>query len=753
MRKQILYLALCATLSLIDFLPAHAQEKLAIPRAIVAPQLSDYINRVPESAGLLMNDFRQRAPQDGRAASRETSAYLSYDDHYFYAIFVAKDDPALIRARIAKREDIEGDDLLMLELDTFHDKRRSFSFLVNPYGVQLDSLRTEGHDIDNSFDTQWDSEARITKDGFVAKFAIPFKSLRFKASDVQTWGVAVGRVIARLNEETYAPHISKQVAGFVPQLASMHIPEKISAGKNAQVTPFLLLAKSRYLDFSSQSQAGESGSEGGLWKSERQAQPGLDAKWVIGDASAIDLTIKPDFSEVEADEPQIVIDKRYEVLFPEKRPFFLENAGFFATPTPLFFSRRIQQPQAGLRLTGRADDWAYGAMLMRDRRFVQDEQEETRSEQKPREENGTIAVVRVQRDINEDLSVGSLLSDSRDGARQDRLFEIDARYNIDENWAIQTQLAHSELSQLGRRDKAQLAYIDARHQGSSLDLWLKYLDVGKNFADRLSFLPRTEVKQLTQDTRYLWHLEDEQSIQRLGVQVKSEVAYDRANQLQDWALDTGVFLEARGNSWLELNYRQGYERFGTSDYRKQGWKIDVGTSWYKWLTVTAEIGAMGSLNYAALNDAPQALGRGRSANIGVIIKPHPQWRLEQRMLWNDLKQPTDVQFSDQPKTIYRNLMWRSKFSYQHDRFLGVRLIADYHLLDTHTQFSSLNAGKQLNADLQLNYTLGPGTSLIAGVGNRQENLQQEGRDWRRVQNLSVQTATRVFVKLNYLYQL
>ncbi|TXI90506.1 MAG: hypothetical protein E6Q34_08815, partial [Burkholderiaceae bacterium] len=170
-----------------------------IPRAKQAPKLLDYVKAEPQEHGLKITDFRQRSPGDGTPATRATTAYLSFDDTHFYAVFVAKDDPNLVRARIAKREDTDGDDIVILELDTFRDKRHSFSFFVNPYGVQLDSKRTEGFDPDINFDTQWESEGQLTDDGYVVRIAIPFKSLRYKSADVQTWGVGVGRVIARLS--------------------------------------------------------------------------------------------------------------------------------------------------------------------------------------------------------------------------------------------------------------------------------------------------------------------------------------------------------------------------------------------------------------------------------------------------------------------------------------------------------------------------------------------------------------------------
>src|SRR5205823_14598133 len=103
------------------------------------------------------------------------------------------------------------------------------------------------------------------------------------------------------------------------------------------------------------------------FRSETDARVGLDAKMVLKDALTLDITVNPDFSQVESDEPQVTINQRFEVFFPEKRPFFLENAGFFQTPENLFFSRRIADPQFGLRLTGKAGHWAVGMLAIDDR--------------------------------------------------------------------------------------------------------------------------------------------------------------------------------------------------------------------------------------------------------------------------------------------------------------------------------------------------------------------------------------------------
>jgi len=564
---------------------------------------------------------------------------------------------------------------------------------------------------------------------------------------VQSWGVAVGRIISRLNEESFWPPISRKIAGIVPQFASMQIPEKLSAGRNAQINPFVFLGNSRWIntdDFKHPQ-----------WQQDNKAQVGLDAKWVLGDSTAIDLTLKPDFSEVDSDEPQIVVGKRYEVLFPEKRPFFLENASFFQTPNPLFFSRRISQPKAGLRVTGRVDHWAYGGLLIDDQAAGED--------QESKKANAHIAMARVQNDLTHDVSVGVLATDRRvssehaELAERDSVLSLDGRYQFDENWIFQSQLARSQRqTKLNERDQKQsghLNYLEAKHQGKHLELLAKYLDVSADFATSLAFLPRTDVKQIQQEGKYVWHLEGYEHLQRVGAVFNTEAARNQDGQLQDWLMSAGGFLDFSRNSWFEVFAKRGFETYAGRDYRKQGWMIDAGTSWWDWLSVMTQVGVMDSINYTPTNGVSALMGQGRSVDLTVTLKPHAQWRIEEKVLWNDLRNSADATSRD--GLVYRNLMLRSKLSYQHNRFLGLRLIVDYHLLDSNPRLSTLTSGKQLNTDFQINYLLSPGTSVIAGYGNRQENLALIGNPLQvqRTEDVNLRTGRRAFIKLNYLYQL
>src|SRR5262249_8465988 len=279
-----------------------------------------------------ITDFRQREPGDGVPASKETSAYLSYDHKNLYVVVVCREEPGKIRAQMAKREDIGSDDQVAIYLDTFRDQRHAYVFAANPLGVQSDLILTEGQSADQSFDALWRSKGRLTPTGFVVWMAIPFKSLRFPQAPKQTWGIALGRFLPRNQEGSFWPYITNRIEGFAPQMATLEGMTEISSQHSVQLIPYAVFSRTAY----------PAPAQATLHAQDLRG--GRDAKLVVAGAFTFYGTWHPDFSQVEADDPQVTVNERFEVYFPEKRPFFTENAGFFDTPVKLFFSRRIVDP-------------------------------------------------------------------------------------------------------------------------------------------------------------------------------------------------------------------------------------------------------------------------------------------------------------------------------------------------------------------------------------------------------------------------
>src|SRR5688500_8341110 len=395
---------------------------IAIERVDAPPRIEDYLGGEEPPApvkgrGTRVTGFLQREPNDLTPSTEDTVAYLSYDDDSIYAVFVCRaKDTSRIRARMARRESVFQDYHVALFLDTFNDKQRAYMFFATPLGIQGDGITTDGQNDDMSFDTVWQSRGVRTGFGYVVSIAIPFKSLRFPAgTGPQTWGIAVARSVPAADEIAFWPGITRRISGFASQMAQATGIEGVSPGRNIQLIPYGSFAAARFLN-----------RDTARIEKDREPRAGMDAKVVLRDAVTVDFTVNPDFSQVESDNPQVTANQRFEVFFPERRPFFIENAGYFQTPFTLFFSRRLRDPQFGTRASGKIGDWALGAIVADDRAPGQ-----ALDPLDPSFGDRTYNVVgRARREFANQSSVGALVTSRDFGASSNRVASIDTRVRI-----------------------------------------------------------------------------------------------------------------------------------------------------------------------------------------------------------------------------------------------------------------------------------------------------------------------------------
>src|SRR5258708_22439788 len=216
-----------------------------------------------------------------------------------------------------RRELIDDDDQIGFFLDTFHDKRHAYYFYVNAYGIQQDGLFSELQGPDQSFDTVWNSDAKLTGNGYMVLVRVPFKSLRFSSEPAQTWGIMLARVIPRNGERAFYPTNSSKIQGWLVNEGEIDGLHDISPGRNMQFMPYASLGAFRELDQRDPTTNRFTGKH-------LAPKEGLDSKIVIKDSLVLDTTINPDFGQIESDDPQVTVNQRFEVFFPEKRPFFQE---------------------------------------------------------------------------------------------------------------------------------------------------------------------------------------------------------------------------------------------------------------------------------------------------------------------------------------------------------------------------------------------------------------------------------------------
>ncbi len=336
------------------------------------------------------SDFIQLEPTRGFPATDDTEFRIAYDVHNIYVAFRCYDtEPDKIVNRMTRRGDIYASDVISFFIDPHHDHRTGYKFATTPGGVQSDNYRYEDTQRDANWKGIWWVESHIDGSGWSAEFKIPFSNFRFTNKPTQVWGFDVERVNRRKSEVTVWKQLTQ--AGVVTRMSDLgHILgiHGIETGKNFEITPYLLGGTT---DSANTDVAGQLGT-------------GLDVQYSLTSALKANVTINPDFAQVEADQLEINLT-RFPTRFPEKRPFFVEGNSFFQTSYDLMFSRRIGSRANilwGGKLTGKVEDYSIGILGSQTGGFGFSD---TDSSQK---EAAWFSALRVKRDILKRSNVGIL---------------------------------------------------------------------------------------------------------------------------------------------------------------------------------------------------------------------------------------------------------------------------------------------------------------------------------------------------------
>lgn len=732
--------AAALTTALPEGAPVRASS-IVVPRAPRPPVLDEYVAGEPADAGLKISEFVQYAPSDGQPASLPTTAYLSYDERNLYVVFVCKGDPAQVRTHLGKREDIFGDDGVELFLDTFYDRQRAYVFAVNPFGVQLDGVYAEGQGYEFDFDTLWYSDGKLTPDGYVAAMTLPWKSLRFPRAPSQRWGFALARIVPRNNEFSYAPQVTQRISGFVNQYGSMEIPESISPGRNIQLIPYAAGSRARIL---------EDREDGAAYRTTDETRVGLDAKLVLGDAAVVDLTLKPDFSQVESDEPQVIVNQRFEVFFPEKRPFFLENASFFSLPINLFFSRRIAEPEYGARLTGKAGNWAYGALVIDDVSPGEAGLGELFGD-----DRAEIGVARVQRSVGEQSNFGLLASERRLGDGSNRVVSADGRWQLSRNWFLTGQAAASRTGGDGDDVTGTGLSAAVTREGLHFNYSASYLDLDRDFQTDLGFVPRVDIRQLSQSVSYLWWPEESKLVNH-GPTLDVFGIWDQDGEQQDWDVTASYAWSLKRQTNFSVSYTEAFERFLGIEFRKDQIGLNASSEPLSWLTGSLFYARGDGVNFLPAGDLEPFLGTSQTFQLGLTFKLLRRLRIDQTYIYTDLRTQGPVPpVTDEERTVFVNSLYRSKVNYQFNRSFSLRLILDYQSLSPTPSLIALERDKRLVGDLLFTYLLNPGTAIYVGYTDRYANVDivpTVPPSLLLTDSASTSVGRQVFVKVSYLFR-
>ncbi|HLB81607.1 MAG TPA: DUF5916 domain-containing protein [Gemmatimonadales bacterium] len=707
-----------------------------ITRTDGPPKLEDFVAGDPPDSTLTISDFRQFEPGDGDPVSDSTTAYLSYDDANLYIVFVCRAGPGEVRAGLAKREDIEVDDGVAVYLDTFHDRTHAYLFQSNPLGVQLDGVVTEGQDDDFSFDAVWQSDGRVTPDGFVVRIAIPFKSLRFPRAPRQTWGIALARHIRRNNEDSYWPYLTKRVAGFVPQFATLQGLADISPGRNLQAIPYGTFAGARFLD-----------AQVPAFRTAHDRRLGVDFKAVLRDALTLDATANPDFSQVESDEPQVTINERFETFFPEKRPFFIENAGYFQTPVNLFFSRRIADPGMGLRMTGKAGRWALGAIGIDDRAPG-----ELPTGEPAGDRRAGAGAIRLERLIGRESTLGILASERTLAGSWNRVASADARLRLTKTWTFAGQAIATAAADSGpgRRSGAGF-YAALTRDGRNLDYAASYLDLSSGFDAQLGYVPRVGIRRFDQSLELVRR--PSTAVVKVGPTLSTTLDWDRDGVLLDREVQLAFEVKLVGETKLQLKRTEAFELYKDLPFETHETGLTVESEWLKWLAVASKLKIGSAVNHKPAAGLAPFVGSALEGEVALTFRPAARLRLDHTFLYQRLTAPSGV--AGPATKVYADRILREKVNYQFSRALSLRTIIDYAAVDRDSTLSRVDPERRWAVDLLLTCLVNPGTALYVGYRDGYENLAilpGSPPTLSRTDDATTSTGRQLFLKLSYLLQ-
>lgn len=384
----------------------------------------------------VFKDFYQTGPGDNIAPSKPTEVLMMYDEKHLYVAFKCWDEKDKIRATVAKRDEVFGEDNVRMWLDTYNDQRRAYVLGFNPLGVQQDGIYTEGQGADFSVDIVMESKGIIQDWGWTVEVKIPFKSIRYTAGKGKFWGFNVARNIDRFNDEfdQWLPD-DRNVSGFLIKHGKIGGIDEIKYERTLEIVPSITVSETgsrkrtiplRVLGsnpFHPIFNPNGLQDPGRFVNDPIKPQFGVTMKYTLSPNVTLDAAINPDFAEIESDAPVVTANQRFPIYFQEKRPFFLEGKEIFETPLNPFYSRTIVDPDVAAKLTGKVGRNSFGFLVASDNdpgNFGTDALERLQDCRNRREldesivcgseefyeKNATFAVLRLKRDVGSSSNIG-----------------------------------------------------------------------------------------------------------------------------------------------------------------------------------------------------------------------------------------------------------------------------------------------------------------------------------------------------------
>jgi hypothetical protein len=704
----------------------------------------------------LLTGFSLYQPADQRPAPDSTEVFVWYSSNAMYFGIRAYEPHGTVTATLADRDRISSDDNVEIHLDTFDERNRAIVFVVNPLGIQADGTKSEiggfipGSNVmpgqnDLSADYLWQSRGHVTDYGFEVEIRIPFSSLRYRNANVQQWGLQIDRRVQHSGyEETWTP-AKRASATFIGQSGRLTGLTGMRHGTVVELNPELTNTVTGGPCCATQQRD---------WRYKSDPTLGGNVRWTLGSNFVLNGTVKPDFSQVEADATQIAADERFALFYAEKRPFFVEALDQFNVPNTLVYTRTIVRPDAAVKLTGkvgRADVAVLSAL-----------DEQTNSAGRP-----LVDILRVRQGFGEQSSGALMYSDRVTDGRSNRVFGGDTKIVFGKYYA-QFQLNESMTSENGATRDGPLWEAVLDRTGRAFGFHYNVIGIDPDFRADNGFVPRVGYVQPSISNRLTLYGSPGALFERFNAfgtlaglwryhdffSAKS-VLEDRASAMMQVTLRGGWSISATPKIATYAFDPSAYPNFRPAD-RTESLVSTFSIATPQFRTFAASVG--GTIgNDVDLLETSRV--RRTDYNASLDVRPNSRLRLNATYVGTQF-----VRRSDGERSAFQRIP-RVKIEYQLARPVFVRVVSQYTatnrdaLRDPRTgeillvtsggssvpsQASSSNV---LRTDWLFSYRPAPGTVFFVGYGGSLTEPDPLAFQELRRQN------DAFFVKLSYAFRM
>jgi hypothetical protein len=543
--------------------------------------------------------FTQRQPRTGAPASQNTEVRVLYDDDNLYigAICYDTEPSRIIMTDLREDFGTYDNDTIGFSIDSLHDRRTGFNFIVNPAGAKFDSQSAhDGDQINTDWDAVWDVRTTMNDKGWIAELVIPFKTLRFTRMASQEFGFQISRRLRRNNEDAQWSPLPRRYNSFVrPSFAgTLRGLDDLKPGRNLKIKPFVTASTA---------------SAGG--PQERHADGGFDLKFGLTPSLTLDGTFRTDFSQVEVDQQQVNLT-RFNLFFAEKREFFLENSGLFrvagnrggnsagSSDFIPFFSRRIGLSGSGVpipilggsRLTGSVGRYDIGALAMR-------------TEEDSGVPANNFVVGRVTRNFLDNSWIGAIMThrDSTRAGDTNALFGVDVNFRFFQRLEIASYLMRTDTPDKDGRDQARMGEVAWRDDDFSVEG--RYETLHDNFNPEVGFVRRRDVEHYSTGVSWLPRVRWSPLMRNLVFSGQFDYYGNSHGHLETREQQLTAGIDFNNGGSIDLSFLPTFERLrspfairsdlaiapGDYDYRR--WQMSYNSDRSRLLSGNVTIGAGG----------------------------------------------------------------------------------------------------------------------------------------------------------------